>query len=773
MPYYNHSLIIQNRNKSLYKYKYFLLLILLSVTFFFNIYQTQCGLLNVIIGIVTDKLGLTNITDEVFEGTFSLLSKGFAALLEWLLDAMMVSFSPSEALFTKYLGANGISMFHSVSSYIGGALAFLILMSSLLAIIMSGINGNELRDDPIHLLIRFLIAIILIYFSHGIMTFFLEYANDIWQNSILTSVGDIVSGKSTKISSEDFSLIEGSGFDVSILGTKISKDTQLATRVFGWFWVLVSLIMLIPIIKNFIRLYVEIVERYIVVILMVLFFSVAVATYVSRNTENILRSYMRMFSCQMFLMLINAVFLKGFILALSSNLIVGSLSGYIFGIAYLRSAQRLDSYMASMGLNVAQTGASLLDAMGGGFKAVTGSFRNMNNARKSGGELVSGIGLATGNMNMISAGKVMSAGIKDIGSIGKSGLNGFGSPINAIRTAGENGVTIKAGNVAPSTVVSALEQYLSDSSNKNAQNVVKGIDHKDILAGLNSQGNGKFKFNQVDTSNLNKGVVVKGVTENGTAFTGTLSDTNGIQLSPETGIFINADNSTVANEKVTLDDLGPNATAADLSMHFGVEDVLPNNGEDMPLYAAQNFGNGNIGLYDKENCAIGAVSNGEFIPNAMYDSEKKYEQQVLDFAQRTNDSVTLPRYDTIPDFLSKDLVNKYTGGEVIGDISKTEDSGIQTCKVRTDHPDSKGDLASTSHDYQMINMGSHPEVTPKGSDRVINVKYGDMGSGRVLLREVKAERIDANDQPLESYSSYQKAKEQPTSTKKKGRKNTT
>lgn len=757
-----------------YKYRYVFMFSLIITTFFFSIYRIQCGLYDVIMGMVTDKLGLTNITDEIFEGIFGLLSKGCSSLLDWLIRAMTVSFEPTESMFTKYLSPAGISMFRSASSYIAGALAVLILFSALLSIIMSGINGSEVRDDPVHLLIRFVIAIIVIYYSHGIMQFFLDYANDIWQNGILTSIGkDFTNGglqKTSQLQGSDFALISGTGTTSKLLGVQISSDTKLFARQFKWFWILVSLIMLIPLIKNFIRLYVEIVERYIVVMLLVLFFGVAIATCISRNTENILRSYLRMFGCQMFLMLVNAVFMKGFVLMLKSGLVVGSLVGYVFAIAYLRSAQRLDSYMASMGLNVAQTGASLLDAMGGGFKAVTGAFKSANNARKSSGELVSGIGLATGNMSMIAVGKTMGAGIRDIGSIGKTGIgnSGINSSLNALQTAGENGVAVRAGTVAPSVVSSALDGYLFNTSNRDSQNVIKGMNQKDLLAGLNSISDGKMKFTNVDTSNLNKGIVVKGETQNGAAFTGILSNSEGTDIGDDTGILINTKNSSIPHEAVTLDDIGPDATATDLAMHFGVENVLPDNVDDMNIYSAQIYDNGNVGLFDDENVAVGTVADGQYIPNPMYDKEKEYEQLAEDFAKETNGSVPFERYQNIPDLLSKDNIQKYTGGELIGDRpSKTEDAGIQTFKVRTDQPDSKGNKESLTHDYQLINLGAHPEVSPKGSDRVVNVKYGDLGSGRVLIRETKLKQSEINDQPPESFNAYREKKNNTTKKNKK------
>lgn len=148
---------------------------------------------------------------------------------------------------------------------------------------------------------------------------------------------------------------------------------------------LLMIILLVSLGWNYFKLLLEVVERYIVVGVMCYTSPLAFAAGGSKATQSVFRSWCKMVGSQLLLLVLNVWFLRGFASSVGQFLANGgaltSGSGNIFlwlfcALAYLKTAQRFDSYLSSLGLNVAQTGSSMgmeilmasraLSGMGGG-----------------------------------------------------------------------------------------------------------------------------------------------------------------------------------------------------------------------------------------------------------------------------------------------------------------------------------------------------------------------------------------------------------------------
>ena len=133
------------------------------------------------------------------------------------------------------------------------------------------------------------------------------------------------------------------------------------------------LILLIALGWNYFKLLLEAVERYIVVGVLCYTSPLAFCMGGSKATNQVIKSWCRMVGSQLLLLVMNVWFIRGFNSsvgqyignggALSTG--QGSIFLWLFcALAFLKTAQKFDSYMAAMGLNVAQTGSSM--GMGGG-----------------------------------------------------------------------------------------------------------------------------------------------------------------------------------------------------------------------------------------------------------------------------------------------------------------------------------------------------------------------------------------------------------------------
>ena len=128
------------------------------------------------------------------------------------------------------------------------------------------------------------------------------------------------------------------------------------------------LILLIALGWNYFKLLLEAVERYIVVGVLCYTSPLAFCMGGSKATNQVFKSWCRMVGSQLLLLVMNVWFIRGFNSsvgqyignggALSTG--QGSIFLWLFcALAFLKTAQKFDSYMAAMGLNVAQTGSSM------------------------------------------------------------------------------------------------------------------------------------------------------------------------------------------------------------------------------------------------------------------------------------------------------------------------------------------------------------------------------------------------------------------------------
>lgn len=187
---------------------------------------------------------------------------------------------------------------------------------------------------------------------------------------------------------------------------------------------ILNLIIVWLLLTGFLKLVLEILERYIV--LGALFYTspLAFSSLPSNDTSDIFKSWVRMSLSEMLLMIMNSVCISVFLGALANLSKVGTLTvggGAVEGssmlinnrfswmvymlllIAWLQFSQRLDSYMNSLGLSTAQTGgalgASVLAgaatavgigrAVGSGIKG-TGVYKAMKNAPMGFGKAAAG-----------------------------------------------------------------------------------------------------------------------------------------------------------------------------------------------------------------------------------------------------------------------------------------------------------------------------------------------------------------------------------------------
>jgi hypothetical protein len=191
----------------------------------------------------------------------------------------------------------------------------------------------------------------------------------------------------------------------------------------------------------------EAAERYIIIGVLAYTAPLPVSTGASKSTSNIMKGWCRMAASQLIMLILNVWSIKMIIMAFTAfgftngkvttdgQTVGGIVTWTICMLAFLKIAQKMDTYMATIGMNTAQTGSSFMgDILASGF------------AIKSGVSAISkGIGAVGGAVGTAAFGK---SGSHHGGpSSGGGGIGGLGAANAAADVVSKGGVRQGVGGI--------------------------------------------------------------------------------------------------------------------------------------------------------------------------------------------------------------------------------------------------------------------------------------------------------------------------------------
>ena len=326
------------------------------------------------------------ILDWIFEGIVGWVSSIASQLLDAVsglfLEALGTDMTAMEEYFPFVTKAYGVMQ---VTAY---AILILIVIWQLFRAFGGPITEAE---NPWHLVVR-----------GALFSFLIGYAKPIFTACLTIARAPYTSLMDVSMTGEDFTF---AGVE-QVLTNGLA--TLLATAsVVG---LILILILLIALGWNYFKLLLETVERYIVVGVLCYTSPLAFSMGASKSTNNVFKSWCRMVGSQLLLLVMNVWFLRGFASSIGQFIGnggalttgKGSLFLWLFcALAYLKCAQRFDSYLASMGLNVAQTGSSmgmelLITGVGSGARTASSVFGRAGGAATATGTGAAATGFAAG-----------------------------------------------------------------------------------------------------------------------------------------------------------------------------------------------------------------------------------------------------------------------------------------------------------------------------------------------------------------------------------------
>ena len=407
--------------------------------------------------------------DWIFEGIVTWVSSIASQLMDAVsrvfLDALGTDMDAMEGYFPFVTKA------FEVMQYMAWAVLFLITVWQLFRVFGGPITEAE---NPWQLLLRSALFALLVGAARPIFTMALDIAR-----APYTALMEV------SMEAEDFTF---AGIEEALkngLTTIVSTVTVVGP--------ILILILLIALGWNYFKLLLECVERYIVVGVLCYTSPLAYAMGGSKATNQVFKSWCRMVGSQLLLLVLNVWFLRAFDSSVGQFIgnggALASGGGSVFlwlfcALAFLKTAQKFDSYLAAMGLNVAQTGSSMamemvmaarvLSGLGGGAKSAGSVFRTAGSAASS---TVTSAGAASSSFSAGFASKfkgnsyVRDAVVEGGSRMGLGGSVGFvGRAFGGI--AARNGAVLTGESISsvasrPEAVSGAIAGDIADRSLQN------------------------------------------------------------------------------------------------------------------------------------------------------------------------------------------------------------------------------------------------------------------------------------------------------------------
>ncbi len=407
--------------------------------------------------------------DWIFEGIVTWVSSIASELMDAVsrvfLDALGTDMDAMEGYFPFVTKA------FEVMQYMAWAVLFLITVWQLFRVFGGPITEAE---NPWQLLLRSALFALLVGAARPIFTMALDIAR-----APYTALMEV------SLEAEDFTF---AGIEEALKNglTTIVSTVSIVGPI-------LILILLIALGWNYFKLLLECVERYIVVGVLCYTSPLAYAMGGSKATNQVFKSWCRMVGSQLLLLVLNVWFLRAFDSSVGQFIgnggALASGNGSVFlwlfcALAFLKTAQKFDSYLAAMGLNVAQTGSSMamemvmaarvLSGLGGGAKSAGSVFRSGGSAASS---AATGAGAAASSFSAGFASKfkgnsyVRDAVVEGGSRMGLGGSVGFvGRAFGGI--AARNGAVLTGESISsvasrPEAVSGAIAGDIADRSLQN------------------------------------------------------------------------------------------------------------------------------------------------------------------------------------------------------------------------------------------------------------------------------------------------------------------
>ena len=535
------------------------LLLLINKTYSFNLLQAATSVFNKK-GVFADLLGIDSITGEIFEAFISPIEYVTDGITQLLFDQMILpAFEPNRSTLANF--GVGVQITKAISDFsrgFGYILAIIILVISLWKIMFKG-NIADTKDNAISLVGRFIIAIFLIQK--------IDDVQDAIFNGFSLLYKTLTQYDPSNLNPKNLSFVDISKSNINVLGTKFAGSAGgvaiVSVPSVTFIFQIIKIILLFKFFKSFIKMWFELVQRYLISTFFTFLSGGFVGTIVSTDTERIFKSYVQVLMSSYFLLMFDVLWLRICVIFMNSNLTGHVTVGkYCIGLALFEIGPKMDSYLRSMGIGIASGMGNLASSAGGGFRSLLSGLTAANNMRHGAANMLQAAGLATNNAGMYKAGHVLGYGVNDLAQSRSNPLGSLGSLGDSLGSRGQkftdDDLGISGSAERNRNAGALIEQGLANNTSRFSQNGLNALTSSQLKGGAQELLSGKLGSDvKVDSAKLDKrtdahGQYVSGVNVSGTYVDeqGLTQKFSGVMRAGEDGIKIN-DNLSLTTDPMT------------------------------------------------------------------------------------------------------------------------------------------------------------------------------------------------------------------------------
>lgn len=376
---------------------------------------------------------MEDFVNDLADSVVKMTTDVIAAILDWMSNFLLGTFNLNISESSGGILATIDEYFPMFASvrwvmvFIGITIAIMFLFMNFYRTLLHTLASDEV-EHPFVLIVRFVMTVVLVFASFTICKYAVYLASywyaAMWNTSVDTSslTEGVFSGLSDKTA--------------EVIGTNLVTNIVLAGPI-------LVLFLMIAIGWNYLKLILESVERYVLIAILSYSSPIAFAAFGSRTTARVLAGWMRVYASQFLLLTLNVWLIRTFNQAIARFITLGGNAGgvstvvssgqssvtingtslvatgaaetgsyimfLIVLLALLIAAQRMDSYLASTGLNVAQTGSKLLGEAINAGRGIQTVINSTSRAMGSGSGVAKGSDMMRGSLVPVHTGQTAAA----------------------------------------------------------------------------------------------------------------------------------------------------------------------------------------------------------------------------------------------------------------------------------------------------------------------------------------------------------------------------
>ena len=698
------------------------------------------------------KKATDNITNEIFDALNETCGEVFGEILGAIGDILTAPWGPSLGTFiaqTNFAGTSADVILENLSIWVGVFISTLIWGFGMFTFFFSG-KFTDSKDTPLSLTVRYGVALAISYKSRVIIETYLAIIDTIYSGYVMHAISMGTGNFAVVLAG----LIEG--------WIKNALTSLIVSEIPGALFVLIILEIIITfkVIKGFFKLWAEMISRYIISVVLLLFFAAFGGTIVSNNSTQIFKSYLRTLFSSFIVMLLNMTWFKLCILvALGARTEMSPLQ-YFFLLELLHFGLKLDGIMRSMGLGVASGGARIASAVQGAGQNMMRALQTADRLRKAGGAMLQEgakmIAAKGGDPkhaeNMFKVGAALGATAKDIMS---GAANPNNSAINMAASYGSDGHKIPDNMLKQGDAANIMANAFKNPNDMHAQNAFKALSNNALKQGAQDLLGPGYKVNSASATSVKgaDGMRHNGVNVNASkvnpfdqsmagqqaaqkkAFDGTISGagtfSNAESVGGDMGFEMQKDsieNSVKSGESVAAKDLETFGGTAAQEALDSAQGLNFDQGE-IESMGRNKDGDASFRCWDSDGNMCGTIQGDQFIANSGNDENAKAKAM-----EEMKHGIETGGYQC-SDFepvAGKDGVYTATGVDIDGNQKKftATDRGVYTdSKLNSDMSSFRyngldGAGNTTSFD---VNASDAKDTGNRGRSKPSNIKFNSDG----------------------------------------------